>query len=181
MVTAVCSRGRISARMSALVESGQATYEAERVVFDLDISSSLYQIRSGKQGQFMISERRYLTVAAVIGAGALAVFALPSPAINLSYSHHPIATTRTATVISTAVDYDSNRHILSMRCVKSSSGICRFAIEDGGRQRLVSVDSGKATAVSGVLENGQICSGGAELSPTSCSWSPISDPTSGLS
>lgn len=129
----------------------------------------------------MISKRRTLAVAAVFGAGALAVVALPSPNINLSYSYHPVATARTATIISTAVDYDGNRHILSMRCVKSSSGTCRFAVKDGGKQRLVSVDSGKATAVSGVLENGQICSGGAELSPASCSWSPISDPTSSLS
>lgn len=129
----------------------------------------------------MISKRRTLAVAAVFGAGALVAAVLPSPNVDFSYSHHPVATARTATIISTAVDYDSNRHILTMRCVKSSSGTCRFAVKDGGRQRLVSVDAGKATAVSGVLQNGQICSGGTDLSPTSCSWSPISDPTSGLS
>lgn len=129
----------------------------------------------------MISKRRTLAVAAVIGVGALAVAALPSPKLNFWYSYHPAATVRTATIISTAVDYDGNSHVLSMRCVKSSSGTCRFAVKDGSGQRLVSVDSGKATTVSGVLESGQICSGGAELSPASCSWSPISDPTSGLS
>jgi hypothetical protein len=126
-------------------------------------------------------KRRTLVVAAVLVAGTLAVVALPSPNIKFTYSYYPAATARTATIISTSVDYDGNRHVLSMRCVKSSSGICRFAVKDGGRQRLVSVNSGKATTVSGVLENGQICSGGADFSPTSCSWLPISDLAPGLS
>lgn len=159
----------------------RSTFEAKGYCFASTFPHHRIRLLLGKRGGTMISICRSMVVAGIFGAGAIAVAALPVPNVGLSYSYHPGTTRKTTTTIETAVEYDGDRRELTMRCTKSNSGNCRFAVDNAARQNVVSVHTGNAATLSNILENGRICSGGADLVPASCSWTPIEDPAATLS
>jgi hypothetical protein len=115
----------------------------------------------------MISIRRSLVVATIFGAVALTAAALPRPDLRLSFAYHP------GTKLATATDYDGNRHRLQVRCVTSSTGNCRFAVENAGRRKIVILKPGHAATLADIPEDGRMCSSAVELTSASCSWQPV--------